>query len=275
MTIPPAVSDPLIEARGIHLARRGRYLLSDVSVAVGRGEIVTLIGPNGAGKTSIVRIMLGLLRPDAGTVARRPGLTIGYVPQRLSLDPTLPMTVSGFLDLGLRPFARAVAERRRRVMAEVGVGEVMDASLHDISGGELQRVMLARALLRDPGILVLDEPAQGVDITGQAEIYELIARLRRERGVGVLLVSHDLHLVMAATDHVVCLNGHVCCAGTPDSVSRDPAFAALFGDRAASALAIYHHRHDHIHDPDGKTHAVDHDCGHDHPPTARKEIGHG
>lgn len=275
MAIPATNEKTLIEARGIRLARRGRQLLSDVSVTVGTGDIVTLIGPNGAGKTTMIRIMLGLLRPDSGTVARRPGLTIGYVPQRLSLDPTLPMTVAGFLDLGLRPFTRANAGRRHRVMAEVGAGDVMDTSLHDISGGELQRVMLARALLRDPGILVLDEPAQGVDITGQAEIYELIAKLRRERGVGVLLVSHDLHLVMAATDHVICLNGHVCCAGTPDSVSRDPAFAAMFGDRAASALAVYHHHHDHIHDPDGKAHAIDQTCGHDHPPTARKEIGHG
>ncbi len=275
MAIPPIASDILIEARDIRLARRGRQLLSDVSVVVGKGAIVTLIGPNGAGKTSTVRIMLGLLRPDSGIVTRRPGLTIGYVPQRLSLDPTLPLTVAGFLDLGLRPLARANAERRRRVLAEVGAGAVMDASLHDISGGELQRVMLARALLRDPGILVLDEPAQGVDITGQAEIYELIARLRRERGLGVLLVSHDLHLVMAQTDHVICLNSHVCCAGTPDAVSRDPAFAALFGDRVASALAVYHHRHDHIHDPDGHAHAVDQACGHDHSQTARKEIDHG
>jgi len=275
MVPPETRSDFLIEARDIRLARRGRALLSDVSIRVVPGEIVTLIGPNGAGKTTMIRIILGLLRPDSGVVARRPGLSIGYVPQRLSLDPSLPITVAGFLDLGLRPLVRTDADRRRRVLDEVGAGAVVDASLHDISGGELQRVMLARALLRDPGILVLDEPAQGVDITGQAEIYELIARIRRERGVGVLLVSHDLHLVMAATDHVVCLNGHVCCAGTPDSVSRDPAFAALFGDRVASALAVYHHRHDHIHDPDGKPHAVDQDCGHEHPHSARAEIGHG
>lgn len=275
MPIPAVSPEPLIEARGIRLSRRGRNLLADVSLVVGQGNIVTLIGPNGAGKTTLVRVVLGLLSPDAGTVVRRPGLSIGYVPQRLFLEPTLPMTVAGFLDLGRRPFARRDRERQRRILGEVGVENVEGASLHDISGGELQRVLLARALLRDPDILVLDEPAQGVDVTGQAEIYELIARLRRERNVGVLLISHDLHLVMAATDHVVCLNGHVCCAGTPDSVSRDPAFATLFGERAASALAVYHHRHDHIHDPDGRMHAVGQDCGHDHPPTARKEIGHG
>lgn len=246
----------LVDATDIAVTIGDKPILDGIAVRVDTGRIVTLIGPNGAGKTTMVRVILGLVPPARGQVYRRPGLRVGYVPQRLQLDPTLPITVGRFLDLGLR---RGVADRKARcaqVLEEVGAPCVLDHSLHAVSGGELQRVMLARTLLREPELLVLDEPVQGVDIAGQADIFRLIGRIRDERGCGILLVSHDLHLVMAATDHVVCINHHVCCAGTPDSVSQDPAFVELFGRKVASELAIYHHHHDHVHDDAGRVVAL-------------------
>ena len=241
----------LIEASGIGVAFGGRAVLNDVGIAVPSGGIVTLIGPNGAGKTTLVRVMLGLQRPDRGKVARRPGLTVGYMPQSLEPNPSLPMTVGRFMAISV-PRVHAEKGKRMAALDEVGAAHIHDSPLAGISGGELRRVMLARALLRNPDLLVLDEPAQGVDIGGQADLYRLIGRIRDDRGCGVLMVSHDLHLVMAATDHVICLNHHVCCAGHPETVSRDPAFITIFGERAAVNFAVYHHHHDHGHDADGK-----------------------
>lgn len=238
----------LISAEGICFRRGGRQILDNISLTVEPGEVVTLIGPNGSGKTSLLRILLGLEQADAGRVARRPGLTVGYVPQRLTVEPTLPMTVLRFLSLPHR-VSRAAA---REALEETGVAHLERAQVHALSGGEFQRVLLARALLRRPDILVLDEPAQGIDFSGQLDLYQLIDRIRRQRGCSVLLVSHDLHLVMAATDRVICLNRHVCCSGEPEAVSRHPEYLALFGPRAAQALAIYHHDHDHHHDIAGE-----------------------
>ncbi len=238
----------LVQATGIHVAMGGREVLAGVDAAVAEGEIVTLIGPNGAGKTTAVRVVLGLLEADRGRVYRRPGISIGYMPQRLSLDPALPMTVGRFLAF---TGSDSGSGRRKRALDEAGVGGALETPLSDVSGGELRRVLLARALLRDPDLLVLDEPAQGVDVGGQAELYRLIGRLRESRGCGVLLVSHDLTMVMAKTDHVICLNRHVCCAGRPETVARDPSYAALFGERAAPSFAVYQHRHDHSHHADG------------------------
>lgn len=286
----PQVSSasPLIEIVDLAIVADGRELVSGVSFHVTPGEIVTLIGPNGAGKTTVVRAALGLIEPARGRIARRRGLTVGYVPQRLPLDPSLPITVRRFLDLGLpRGYADRI-ERCRHVLEEVGAPETEHAAMDRISGGELQRVLLARALLRDPELLVLDEPVGGVDITGQAEIFALIGRVRDRRGLGVLLVSHDLHLVMAATDQVICLNQHVCCAGTPERVSRDPAFIGLFGDQVAAQLAVYHHQHDHVHDEHGRVvplienaaakdaHVYGPGCGHDHHHgRGHENAGHG
>ena len=245
----PSNSDILIEAKGVDLSFGGGAVLTGAGAAVRDAEIVTIIGPNGAGKTSLVRVMLGLLQPQKGKIYRQPGLRIGYVPQQLSLDPALPMTVWRFMALGVTRGGRG--ERRRAALEEVGAGSVIDRPLQELSGGELQRVLLARALLRQPRLLVLDEPVQGVDVTGQAELYRLIGRIRDARGCGVLMISHDLHLVMAATDHVVCLNQHVCCAGHPESVTRDPAYIEMFGEQVAKTMAVYHHHHDHAHDADG------------------------
>jgi zinc transport system ATP-binding protein len=234
----------------------GQTVLADVSATIRHGRILTLIGPNGAGKTTLARVMLGLLRPDRGTVRRKAGLRIGYMPQRLHLDPIMPLTVGRFLGLGVsRP--EGGSGRCRAVLAEVGAPADAGRPMSALSGGELQRVLLARALLRDPELLVLDEPTQGVDVTGQAEFYRLIGGIRDARRCGVLLISHDLHLVMAATDHVVCLNQHVCCAGHPEAVTRDPAYLALFGDRVAAAFALYQHHHDHAHADDGRVVPLD------------------
>ncbi|MFV3384433.1 zinc ABC transporter ATP-binding protein ZnuC [Pseudomonas sp. NY15364] len=240
------MSDALIRLDGVAVSFNGQPVLDNVQLSVQPGEIVTLIGPNGAGKTTLVRVVLGLLQPERGSVRRTPRLRIGYMPQKLHVDATLPLSVLRFLRLvpGLD------RQRALAALAEVGAEQVIDSPLQSISGGEMQRVLLARALLREPQLLVLDEPVQGVDVAGQAELYRLISRLRERHGCGVLMVSHDLHLVMSATDQVVCLNRHVCCSGHPEQVSGDPAFIELFGQDAKS-LAVYHHHHDHDHDLHG------------------------
>lgn len=240
-------AESLLSVRGAHVAFGGEEVLRNVDLTVADGQVVTLIGPNGAGKTTLVRVALGLISPQAGTVSRRPGLSVGYMPQRLYVDETLPLTVHRFLKMGAR---RSKAEMEA-TLEEVGVLSSFHKPIQTLSGGETQRVLLARALLRQPDLLVLDEPVQGVDVGGQADFYALIQRIRDERGCGILMVSHDLHLVMAATDQVVCLNQHVCCEGHPESVSQDPAYVDLFGATAAETLAVYHHHHDHHHGVDG------------------------
>jgi zinc transport system ATP-binding protein len=224
-----------------------RQVLERVSVKVHEGEVVTLIGPNGAGKTTLVRIMLGLLKPQNGCVQRRDGLRIGYMPQKLHIEPTLPITVRRFLELARHAGRTPIDD----VLKEVRIGHLLDHQMHAISGGEMQRVMLARALTQSPQLLVLDEPAQGVDVSGQAELYELINEIRTRHHCGVLMISHDLHLVMARTDEVICLNHHICCHGRPEQVSMDPSYLALFGRKEAESLAIYTHRHNHHHDLTG------------------------
>jgi zinc transport system ATP-binding protein len=252
MSSPGIEATPLISLRDVGMGFAGRQVLTSVSLNLHKGEIVTLIGPNGAGKTTLIKLALGLTEPQSGAVTRTPGIRIGYVPQTLTVDAILPLTVGRFLTL-------AVTARRQRVMdmlAMMDVERLYNSQVQSISGGELRRVLLARALLRDVDLLVLDEPMQGVDVVGQAELYRLLGHVRTERGCGILLVSHDLHLVMAATDRVVCLDHHVCCQGAPESVSRDPEFLRLFGAQAARQLAVYSHDLTHDH-----THGHDHDHG--------------
>ena len=238
-----AAGEVLVAAKGVTLAFRGKPAVENVSIAVHACEIVTLIGPNGAGKTTLARALLGLVPVLAGRVTRKPGLRIGYVPQRFPIDRIIPLSVRRFMSL-----SEAVPrERAAACLAETGAGRLINAQMCELSGGEFQRVLLARALARDPQLLVLDEPAQAVDFAGAAQLYELIAAIRDKRGCGFLLISHDLHVVLGASDRVVCLNRHVCCEGKPGTVAGHPEYMRLFGPKAAASLGIYEHRHDHTH----------------------------
>ena len=241
-------SEDLARVRAITMRLGGRTVLDRVDLRVRAGEIVTLVGPNGSGKTTLVRIVLGLVKPGAGEVWRRPALRIGYVPQQLQVDRTLPLTVRRFITMG----RGARHDRLDEVLTEIGIGYALDQPFQDISGGEARRAMIARALLQDPELLVLDEPTANVDVAGQGEFFDLVRAIRDSRDCGVLLVSHDLHLVMAATDYVVCINGHVCCSGVPETVASDPEFLALFGAKTAASHGVYTHAHDHRHDLSGE-----------------------
>ena len=261
------MTQALIRARGVGVIRSGRHLIKNADLTLEAGKIVTLIGPNGAGKTTLVRSVLGLINIDEGKIERAPELRIGYMPQKLHLDASLPLNVERFLLLGGKPRAD-LAE----IQQLTGIQKLGKTPMQLLSGGETQRVLLARALLRDPQLLVLDEPVQGVDVSGQSALYALINDIRKARNCGVLLVSHDLHLVMATTDTVICLNQHVCCQGHPDKVTTDPAYLALFGaglsDSAKPQVALYHHHHDHQHDAHGNVIkggvGCSDSCEHDH-----------
>lgn len=254
----PTITNTLVQVENISYSDGKRHILQDVSLTLKSGEIVSVIGPNGAGKTTLVKLIVGLLKPTKGTISYEPKLTIGYMPQKLHLDPLFPLSVQRFLQLG----QTWSDEMLSKMLIEVGVNHVQHSPLKSISGGELQRVLLARALLRQPQVLVLDEPAQGVDLLGQGELYDLIAKIRDRHQCAILLVSHDLNIVMARTNVVVCLNQHVCCSGNPEKVSKDPAFAALFG-KAAEGLAFYTHHHDHHHDVHGAVIAKKHEKPHE------------
>jgi zinc transport system ATP-binding protein len=240
---PRARPDVLLDLRGIGYSVGTRQILESIFLQIARGQIVTLIGPNGAGKTTLIKIAMGLLEPSSGQVLLAPDLRVGYMPQRLAVEGTMPINVERFLKLAAHAHKGSVSD----VLAQVGASALLPARLQDLSGGEMQRVLLARALLQSPQLLVLDEPAQGVDLKGQAELYRLITEIRDRHNCGVLMVSHDLHLVMSATDEVICLNQHVCCHGHPEQVSNDPAYLELFGRRDAEAMAFYTHYHTHHH----------------------------
>lgn len=254
----------LLSADNLTVRLGGAEVLSKVSMVIEAGEIVTILGPNGSGKSTLLRALLGILPLASGTVTRQPGLRIGYVPQKLAIDPSLPLTVRRFLSL---PHRVGEAEAASSLLS-VGMEGTGAKPMAGLSGGQLQRVMLARALLGKPGLLVMDEPTQGLDQPGEASFYRLIEEVRRETGAAVLMVSHDLHVVMAASDRVICLNHHICCQGAPRVVSEAPEYRALFGLGTRGALALYQHEHDHSHDhsqADGHTQADDHThAGHHH-----------
>ncbi len=249
---PTVPFSALIEARNVGLETQGRQLLEAVDLRIEAGEIVTLIGLNGAGKSTLVRILLGLMAPTTGTTQRRPGLTIGYTPQHVERDVTLPLNVAAFLRLA----GRFEPDEIARVLDRVEAKTTTATPLAALSGGEMQRVLLARALLRKPQLLVLDEPLAGVDLTGEAELYNLISDIRDETGAGVLLVSHDIHFVMARADKVVFLNRRVLCSGPPQQVANHPLFRGTFGAGIAESLAVYSH-HDHVHDHNEDHHESD------------------
>ena len=240
----------LLSARDATLKYGNRLILDAVNIDVRANEIVTVIGPNGAGKSSLVRCMLGLQPLTSGQIIRSNGLRIGYVPQRFPLTPNVPLDVRRLLSLTLSPKESDIDA----ALEETGILHLKNAAVSSLSGGELQRALLARALLRKPSLLVVDEPVQAVDFMGEAKLYELISQIRKHHGCGILMVSHDLHMVMAESDHVVCLNGHVCCEGGPIKVQQDPEFAKLFGPAAAHMIAAYTHHHDHDHESHDHAH---------------------
>ena len=249
------VNDPLLSAKDVTLVVNGRKILDHVNLDVRKGEIVTVIGPNGAGKSTLIHVMLGLKPLTSGRIVRRENLSVGYVPQSFPNTSTVPMSVKRLLSLTLKPTDKAIDQ----ALEETGIVHLKEQRVASLSGGELQRALLARALLRKPDLLVLDEPVQAVDFIGEVKLYELISNIRKTHGCGILMVSHDLHMVMAESDHVVCLNSHVCCEGGPEKVQHDPEFAKLFGPSAARMIAAYAHHHDHDHEP--HEHQHDH---HDH-----------
>jgi zinc transport system ATP-binding protein len=265
MAQPQPHAAPLLAAEHLGVVLNGRTILDHVDLAVRPGEIVTLIGPNGSGKTTLVRALLGLVAPSSGRVVRN-AARVAYVPQFFARDASLPLSALDFV----AGFGKASEAEALAMLKRTGADHAASRPMAQLSGGEMARVALARALTRRPDILVLDEPLSGVDLAGEAALYELIGEMRAETGVAVFLVSHDLHIVMAAADRVVCLNGHVCCEGDARDVVKDPAFINLFGPRVADQLALYTHHHDHIHAPsgavvsDGTQHGHSHGDGHHH-----------
>jgi zinc transport system ATP-binding protein len=250
----------LISAQNLAVRFGGTEVLSGITLAIEPGEIVTILGPNGSGKSTLLRALLGILPPSAGSVTRAPELRLGYVPQKLAVDRSMPMTVRRFLSLPKRVSdAEATA-----ALARVGLPDLEQRQMSDLSGGQFQRVLLARALLSKPQILILDEPTQGLDQPGEAGFYRLIEEVRAETGAAVLMVSHDLHVVMAASDRVICLNGHICCEGTPRVVSNAPEYRALFGLGTKGALALYQHQHDHSHEAHDHHEHEHHEHEHSH-----------
>ncbi|MEG3661774.1 metal ABC transporter ATP-binding protein [Celeribacter halophilus] len=240
----------LVSVDNVSLSLGGRQVLDQVSLHIDTGEIVTIVGPNGSGKSTLLRVIIGALSPQTGQVTRQNGLKIGYVPQKLHIDPTLPLTVRRFLSLPKRVSDTAA----HAALEDAGAGHLCQHQMTSLSGGQFQRVLLARALLMEPDLLILDEATQGLDQPGSADFYSQIETLRHKKGCAVLMVSHELHVVMAASDRVICLNGHVCCHGAPEHVASAPEYRALFGTGTHGALALY--RHEHKHDHDG--------CDHDH-----------
>ncbi|MEH6523496.1 metal ABC transporter ATP-binding protein [Sulfitobacter sp.] len=244
----------LVSVENLSIRYGANTVLSHVTLNIDAGEIVTIVGPNGSGKTSLLRAIIGAVRPHKGQVTRGEGVRLGYVPQKLHIDPTLPMTVARFLTLPRGAASSAVNE----ALAQAGVPNLASAQMARLSGGQFQRVLLARALIGKPQLLLLDEATQGLDQPGSAAFYRQIETVRRDTGCAILMISHELHVVMSASDRVVCLNGHVCCEGTPEVVASAPEYRALFGSGTMGALALYRHDHDHDHHPHDHSHDHDH-----------------
>ncbi len=251
--MPDPAPSALITTRDLGIRLGGRDVLRGVNVTILPGEIVTIVGPNGSGKSSFLRALIGALPIYSGSIEKAPGLRIGYVPQKLAIDAALPMTVARFLSLP----HRVSTPEAIKVLTRAGAPDLLTRQMADLSGGQFQRVLLARALLERPQVLLLDEATQGLDQPGSAAFYRLIEEVRRDMGCAIVMVSHDLHVVMAASDRVLCLNGHVCCEGTPEIVASAPEYRALFGSGTKGALALYRHEHSHSHD-----HGADHTTSH-------------
>ncbi len=238
----------LTSCKNVYLSRAGINIIENINIGVSAGEIVTIVGPNGSGKTTTLKILLGLQKPDSGTIHKKNGLVIGYMPQKITIDKTLPITVRRFLRLNSLSRNLRDLNAINKIAHEFAITKLLGKQIHEISGGEMQRVMLARALLMKPQLLVLDEPTQGLDVQGQEEFYRIIESVKKKYGCGILMVSHDLHVVMAKTDRVICLNRHICCHGHPEDISKHPEYLSLFGKKeVGEQFAIYPHKHDHSH----------------------------
>lgn len=254
----------IISAENISHRYNNRVVLDHVSLEVKKGDFITIIGPNGAGKSTLLKCLMGLITPDQGEVKRKADTRIGYIPQRMAINPSLPITVSRFIGLN-----KSSASGTPPLDDDLGINDLADKMIHNLSGGEWQRVLLARALQDNPEAIILDEPAQNLDISGQLQFYKTLDAIHQNRGIAILMVSHDLHMVMASTQQVVCLYHHICCSGAPQTVARDPEFAHLFGQDMATMMAIYQHQHDHDHHHDHH-HGHHHDHDHHH-----EETSHG
>ena len=253
-------ADHLLSGSNISIFSDGKYLLENVSLQVNKGEIVTIIGPNGGGKTTLIKALLGLRPITSGTIRRNPAMKVGYVPQKLVFDRTLPLTVKRLMTLTERNSMKDCLA----ALGETGVAHKINDTIHTLSGGEMQRVLLARALVRKPDLMVLDEPVQGVDYVGELSLYRLIEDIRDRHQCGILLVSHDLHMVMRASTRVICLNTHICCAGQPADVAQNADYQRLFGIKGMQTMAPYTHHHQHSHDP-LDTSMLEDDCSCSHP----------
>ena len=248
----------LIELKDLSVAYGSSEVLSDVSLTVNQGEILTIVGPNGSGKTTLFRALIGSVNPSSGWIIRDKDLKIGYVPQRLHIGTTLPITVERFL----RIQKNSAQISCQQALEKAGIQELAQKQVSDLSGGQFQRVMLASALLAEPNLLLLDEATQGLDQLGSADFYRQIEKVRTETNCAVIMISHELHVVMSTSDRVICLNGHICCEGTPEIVTSDPEYHALFGTGTDGQLALYRHHHNHVHDEN---------CCHDHSEVAEQK----
>lgn len=236
----------ILKLTNLSLDIEGNQILDNISLSIHEGKIVTIVGPNGSGKSTLARCILKLIVPSAGEIWRKEGLKIGYMPQRISLNVNLPINVITFLKLEIAN--KINQELLEKTIAEVGIQNILSLPLQKISGGEMQKVLLARALLSEPHLLIMDEPTQGVDINGQLDFYRLIDKLCKDKNISMLIISHDLFMVMKNTDYVICLNHHICCEGTANFVNKQQDFHKLFGHEALSAFSVYEHHHDHTHD---------------------------
>ena len=233
-----------LEDAGVY--RSSKWLVRGISLEINQGQIVTLIGPNGSGKTTTAKMILNILNTDEGLVTGN-AKKMAYVPQKISIDWTMPLRVIDFMKLTSNLNNNQVNES----LTMTGVDKLLYNQINSLSGGEFQRVLIARAIAKKPDLLVLDEPVQGVDFNGEIALYNLIKEISISLNCGILLISHDMHFVMSTTNHVICLNGHICCSGTPGSVVKNPEYIKLFGEHNSETLSYYQHNHDHSHNHDG------------------------
>jgi zinc transport system ATP-binding protein len=238
------LTNALISAKNVSVLKNQKSILENIDIQINKKDFITIIGPNGAGKTMLLKCLMGFYKPTSGMIERKEKLKIGYMPQSINVINTMPMTVKGFITVKKKYDDVSL----HKVITEVNLGEIVNKQLSVLSGGEMQRVLLARSLLNNPDLLILDEPAQNLDISGQLNFYKLIQEIYSKRNISILMVSHDLHLVMVSTKKVLCLYKHICCSGAPQQIAKDPEFLAMFGKDMANMMSIYQHSHDHDHD---------------------------